>query len=172
MPPETTAPTRAYGPYQGSRYRDHWLTPLSRAGTLHYPPRSDRPGWPHQLRLLARAGRVFQVLCSNQPSGVIASPSREPPSSARTTNLIERSFLEERRRTKIIPHAFGERAVLKLMYAALLRASRTWRRIVISEFELKQIEELRSELEREFKERTGSVVQSASHQRIYSKRGT
>ena len=84
----------------------------------------------------------------------------------------ERLFGEERRRTKIIPHAFGERAVLKLMYAALLRASRTWRRIVISEFELKQIEELRSELEREFKERTGSVVQSASHQRIYSKRGT
>jgi len=90
----------------------------------------------------------------------------------RTTNLLERLFGEERQRTKIIPHAFGERAVLKLMYAALLRASRTWRRIVISEFELKQIEELRSELEREFKERTGSVVQSASHQRIYSKRGT
>ena len=89
----------------------------------------------------------------------------------RTTNLLERLFGEERQRTKIIPHAFGERAVLKLMYAALLRASRTWRRIVISEFELKQIEELRSELEREFKERTGSVVQSASHQRIYSKRG-
>ena len=34
----------------------------------------------------------------------------------RTTNLLERLFLEERRRTKIIPHAFGERAVLKLMY--------------------------------------------------------
>ena len=32
----------------------------------------------------------------------------------RTTNLLERLFLEERRRTKIIPHAFGERPVLKL----------------------------------------------------------
>ena len=31
----------------------------------------------------------------------------------RTTNLLERLFLEERRRTKIIPHAFGERPVLK-----------------------------------------------------------
>src|SRR5438094_2765587 len=30
----------------------------------------------------------------------------------RTTNLLERLFLEERRRTKIIPHAFGERPVL------------------------------------------------------------
>lgn len=30
---------------------------------------------------------------------------------------------QERRRTKIIPHAFGERVVLKLMYAALIRAA-------------------------------------------------
>jgi putative transposase len=29
----------------------------------------------------------------------------------RTTNLLERLFGEERRRTKVIPHAFGERAV-------------------------------------------------------------
>ena len=61
----------------------------------------------------------------------------------RTTNLLERAFGEERRRTKVIPHAFGERAVLKLMYAALIRASETWRRVVISEFELKQLEQLR-----------------------------
>jgi transposase-like protein len=90
----------------------------------------------------------------------------------RTTNLLERLFGEERRRTKVIPHAFGERPVLKLMYAALIRASQTWRRIVISEFELKQIEELRNELDKEFKERTASALQSASHRQIYSKRGT
>jgi hypothetical protein len=34
--------------------------------------------------------------------------------------MLERLFGEERRRTKVIPHAFGERAVLKLMYAALI----------------------------------------------------
>jgi len=44
----------------------------------------------------------------------------------RTTNLLERLFGEERRRTKVIPHAFGERAVLKLMYAALIRAAERW----------------------------------------------
>jgi transposase-like protein len=33
----------------------------------------------------------------------------------RTTDFLERLFLEERRRTKIIPHAFGERPMLKLM---------------------------------------------------------
>jgi len=30
----------------------------------------------------------------------------------RTTNMLERLFGEARRRTKVIPHAFGERAVL------------------------------------------------------------
>jgi transposase-like protein len=45
----------------------------------------------------------------------------------RTTNLLERLFGEERRRMKIVANAFGERAVLKLMYAALIRASESWR---------------------------------------------
>jgi hypothetical protein len=39
----------------------------------------------------------------------------------RTTNLLERLFLEERRRLKIIPNAFGEKPVLKLMFAAMTR---------------------------------------------------
>ena len=80
----------------------------------------------------------------------------------RTTNLLERLFGEERRRTKIIPHAFGERAVLKLMFAALARASQTWRRLVISAFELKQIEELKTELQAEFRQRTMPASPTAS----------
>jgi transposase-like protein len=36
----------------------------------------------------------------------------------RTTNLLERLFGEERRRTKVIANFFGERPVLKLMYAS------------------------------------------------------
>ena len=76
----------------------------------------------------------------------------------RTTNLLERLFGEERRRTKAIPHAFGERAVLKLMFAALARASQSWRRLVISAFELKQIEELKTELHTEFRQRTAPAA--------------
>ena len=87
----------------------------------------------------------------------------------RTTNLLERLFGEERRRTKVIPHAFGERAVLKLMYASLLRASQSWRRVVISDFELRQIDDLRTELDAEFKERTAAAVPTASRQRFSSK---
>jgi len=62
----------------------------------------------------------------------------------RTTHLLERLFGEERQRTKIIPHALGARAVLKPMCAALARASQSWRRLVIGEFELKQIEDSNS----------------------------
>src|SRR5438477_13152223 len=57
----------------------------------------------------------------------------------RTTNLLERLFGEARRRTKVIPHAFGERAVLKLVYAALIRAAERWRGIRITEFEQRQL---------------------------------
>ena len=40
----------------------------------------------------------------------------------RTTNLLERLFVEERWRLKIIPSACGEKAVLKLMFGAMIRA--------------------------------------------------
>ena len=66
----------------------------------------------------------------------------------RTTNLLERLFGEERRRTKVIPHAFGERAVLMLMYAALIRAAERWRGLRVTEFELRQLKVIREELDR------------------------
>jgi putative transposase len=51
-------------------------------------------------------------------------------------NMLERLFVEERRRLKIIPNAFGERAVLKLTFGALIRAAERWRPIKVTEFEL------------------------------------
>jgi putative transposase len=90
--------------------------------------------------------------------------------ATRTTNVLERLFLEERRRSKTIPHAFGERAVLKLMYAALHRASRTWQRVVITDFEQTQLLTLREDLDREFNDKH-RLTQPASHP-ISSKRGT
>ena len=78
----------------------------------------------------------------------------------RTTNLLERLFGEERRRTKVIPHAFGERAVLKLMYAALIRAAERWRGIRTTEFEQRQLRAIRDELDRDHAERTAPAVRS------------
>jgi len=64
----------------------------------------------------------------------------------RTTNLIERAFGEQRRRTKVIPRFFDERSCLKLAFAALERATRGWQRIHISETEQRQVAALRHEL--------------------------
>lgn len=64
----------------------------------------------------------------------------------RTTNLIERSFLEERRRTKVIPRFFDERSCLKLAYAILVRASQRWQRIRITDAERVHLLRLRQEL--------------------------
>src|SRR5205823_14987374 len=47
--------------------------------------------------------------------------------ATRTTNLLERLFLEERRQLKIIPNGFGEKPVLKLMFGPLIRATERWR---------------------------------------------
>jgi putative transposase len=93
----------------------------------------------------------------------------------RTTNLLERLFLEERRRTKIIPHAFGERPVLKLMYAAMIRAADRWRGIAVGEFEQRQLRAIRAELDRAHSERVRPVARpsaSASPVRLSSKTRT
>src|SRR5438045_3310068 len=93
----------------------------------------------------------------------------------RTTNLLERLFGEERRRTKIIPHAFGERAVLKLMYAALIRAADRWRGMRITEFEPRQLKAIRDEIARAHAARTAPVVSAnvtATSTRLSSKSRT
>jgi putative transposase len=64
----------------------------------------------------------------------------------RTTNLLERSFLEERRRTKVIPRFFSEKSCLKLVFATLWRASQNWQGVRMSEFECQQLKLLRREL--------------------------
>ncbi len=89
----------------------------------------------------------------------------------RTTNLLERLFLEERRRTRPAQNLFGERAVLKLTYAALIRGSENWRGIQISEFERRQLEVLQSQLQKADKERNSpSLVEIKPRtSRIHSK---
>lgn len=66
--------------------------------------------------------------------------------SVRTTNLIERSFVEERRRTKVIPGFWTEKSALKLVFSVLIKASKRWQKVSMSELELKQIDSLRKEL--------------------------
>jgi len=65
----------------------------------------------------------------------------------RTTNLLERAFQESRRRTKVIPHFFTEKACLKLVFSALWKTSQRWRKVTMTELEQQQLELLRKELE-------------------------
>jgi putative transposase len=67
--------------------------------------------------------------------------------SIRTTNLLERAFQESRRRTKVIPHFFTEKACLKLVFSALWKTSQRWRKVTMTELEQQQLELLRQELE-------------------------
>jgi transposase-like protein len=76
--------------------------------------------------------------------------------SVRTTNLIERSFVEERRRTKVIPGFWTEQSCLKLVFSVLIRASKRWNQITMQDMELKQIDTLRKELKIDI-ERTMSL---------------
>ena len=66
--------------------------------------------------------------------------------NVRTTNLIERSFLEERRRSKVIPRFSDEKSAMKLVFATLIRVSERWSRVSVSELERRQLELLRRQL--------------------------
>jgi putative transposase len=69
-------------------------------------------------------------------------PQRHQP-YVRTSNLAERAFEEERRRTKVIPHLWDEGSVVKLVFAVLIRVSERWGKKCFSEFEQQQIRSLR-----------------------------
>jgi transposase-like protein len=61
----------------------------------------------------------------------------------RTTNLLERAFVEEKRRTKILPRHVHERGMMGLVFGVLWRASQRWQRVTMSEVELAQLRQLR-----------------------------
>jgi transposase-like protein len=64
----------------------------------------------------------------------------------RTTNLIERAFAEQRRRTKTIPRFWDEKSCLKLVFASLMQASQRWQNVKMGEVELTMLKHLRQEL--------------------------
>jgi len=60
--------------------------------------------------------------------------------SIRTTNLAERGFEEERRRSKVIPKFRTEKECLKLVFAVLWRASQRWLKVKFTQIERRQLE--------------------------------
>jgi len=62
----------------------------------------------------------------------------------RTTNLIERSFVEQKRRTKVLPDHVSEKAAMKLVFAVLIRAAKRWIRIKMTSTELTYLKNIRA----------------------------
>ena len=62
----------------------------------------------------------------------------------RTTNLLERAFEEQRRRTKIIPRFFDETSCITLVFATLIRVSEKWKKIKMTRFDLTLLKNLRT----------------------------
>jgi putative transposase len=84
----------------------------------------------------------------------------------RTSNLAERAFEEERRRTKVIPHLWDEGSVTKLVFAVLIRVSERWGKKCFSEFEQQQIRSLR----RRFKLDDHEVRMAEATPEVHSRR--
>jgi transposase-like protein len=61
----------------------------------------------------------------------------------RSTNLLERTFVEVRRRTKVIGRIPGETSALSLVWAVLELSSRGWRGVTMTPRAVAEIERLR-----------------------------
>ena len=61
----------------------------------------------------------------------------------RSTNLLERTFVEVRRRTKVIGRFPGETSALCLIWAVLELSSRGWRGVIMTPKSVAEIERLR-----------------------------
>jgi transposase-like protein len=62
----------------------------------------------------------------------------------RTTNLMERTFEEQKRRTKVLPQHQHERGAVGLVFAVLWRASLKWQRVSMTPLELTLLRNIRA----------------------------
>jgi hypothetical protein len=101
---------------------------------------SPRDGGHPQQHLLAKLG------VNSRAQTIATAPAGPARIFCRSTYLIERSFEEERSRTKVIPRFTGGRSAMKLVFAALIRCSERSSRVSITDIERHQLHLLREEL--------------------------
>jgi len=88
----------------------------------------------------------------------------------RTTNLLERAFGEQKRRTKTIPRFFTEKSCLpvqanrpgKLVFATLWQTSRRWLGVRMTDLGIQQLHQLREDLGLFPPHDSGRVVRKAA----------
>jgi transposase-like protein len=100
---------------------------------------------------VARYERTYPaaVACLTSTLGELTAHLRFPYEHwrrIRHTNLLERTFGETRRRTKVIGRLPGERSCLKLVWAVLDRASRGWRGVTYTPAATRLLQDLRRDL--------------------------
>ncbi len=89
------------------------------------------------------------IECLEQDLAECIAYLRFPPAHwkrIRTTNLLERTFGESRRRTKVIPRFPGEQACLRLVFATLITAAKKWRGVSMTPQILRALDTLRGEV--------------------------
>ena len=69
---------------------------------------------------------------------------------------------------KAVGTLFGERPVLKLMYAAVIRASESWRGVKVTEFELDQLKRLQKQLVEGHRRENQLVPKASLAARVHS----
>ncbi len=170
-PPALVVADRAPGLWKAAR--ELWPTALEQRCTVHalgnvtkkLPERLHRELKARYWRILdeatsvaeARAG--LQALAADYRAGypsamaaierdldALACHPRFPPAHRkriRSTNLLERTFVEVRRRTKAIGRFPGETSALCLIWAVLELSSRGWRGVAMTPRAVAEIERLR-----------------------------
>ena len=86
---------------------------------------------------------------------------KEHHKGIRSTNLLERTFEEGRRRTKVIPRFPTEESCFKLVFSALISSSRSWRGLPMTPDIVAGLEKIRQEL---FPLKTSSFFQDKNFQ--------
>jgi putative transposase len=113
--------------------------------------------------IVARYQREFPEACrcllddAEASLNHLAVPQRHQQ-YVRTSNLVERAFVEERRRTKVIPHLFAEESLVNLVFGVLIRVSERWGKKCFSEFEQQQIRSLRGRLKLDEQETSSAPI--------------
>jgi transposase-like protein len=79
----------------------------------------------------------------------------------RTTNLLERTFEEGRRRTKVIGRFPTEKSCLKLVFAVLIRVSQNWNGLKMTPQIISELDKIRREIGTEDASSDGEVRQPA-----------
>jgi putative transposase len=116
--------------------------------------------------IVERYHREFPELCrcllddAEASLNPLAVPQRHQQ-YVRTSNLVDRAFVEERRRTKVIPHLWTEGSLVHLVFGVLIRVSDRWGKKCFSEFEQQQIRSLRERLKLD--EQEGSIGEPSVH---------